>query len=229
MPVAALVYLAGCASPILIGVRNLVVHAPVRPELTPRTASIVSESIGGVVYVQAEVVLLGLLASSTEAGYYSFGSTIVWSLAALGQSFAYTFHEGLRHSRGDVATGPPLGTALRLSAATAIVMAAIAVALRLLDVSQALWLTFALLAPVSFLRTLSSVSTVVLMMQHRDVFRLKVTAVSLVVKVGLIVLLSRWGGPGAAVAFLASDLVMSSAYTLSVYRRSGSARAVGDG
>jgi O-antigen/teichoic acid export membrane protein len=153
----------------------------------------------------------------------------VWSLAALGQSFAYTFHEGLRHSQGDVASGPPLGTALRLSASTAVTMAAIAVALRLLDVSQALWLTFALLAPVSFLRTLSSVSTVVLMMQHRDVFRLKVTAVSLVVKVGLIVLFSAWGGPGAAVAFLASDLVMSSAYTLRVYRRSGSARAVGDG
>ncbi len=119
MEVAALLYLAGCASPILIGVRNLVDHRPIRPELTVRTASILGESIGGVAYVQAEVILLGLLASPTSAGYYSFGATIVWSLASLGQSFAYTYHEGMRHSQGDVDTGPPLRTALRLSAATA--------------------------------------------------------------------------------------------------------------
>lgn len=227
--VAALLYLAGCASPILIGVRNLVVHPPIRPEMTPRTASIFGESIGGVAYVQAEVILLGLLVSPTSAGYYSFGATIVWSLAALGQSFAYTFHEGLRHSQGDVDTGPPLGTALRLSMATGVVVGVIAVALRLVDLDQALWLTFAWLAPVSFLRTLSSVSTVVLTMQHRDVLRLKVTAVSLAVKVGLIVAFSSWGGPGAAVAFLVSDLIMSSAYTFSVYGRPRSGRTVGDG
>ena len=233
LEVAALMYLAGCASPILIGVRGLVVHSPVRPELTVRSASIFGESIGGVAYVHAEVILLGLLASSTSAGYYSFGATVVWSLAALGQNFAYTFHEGMRQSQGDIGNGPPLGTALRLSAATAVVVAAVAVGLRWVDLDQALWLTFAWLAPVSFLRTLSSVSTVVLTMQHRDLFRLKITAVSLAVKVGLIVLLSSEGGPGAAVAFLVSDLVMSSAYTLSVYRSGprtpGPARTVGDG
>jgi O-antigen/teichoic acid export membrane protein len=173
------------------------------------------------------VLLLGLLASSTSAGYYSFGATIVWSLAALGQSFAYTYHEGMRHSQGDVDTGPPLRTALMLSAATGVIVAVIAVVLKLIEFEQALWLTFALLAPVSFLRTLSSVSTVVLTMQHRDVFRLTITAVSLLVKVALIVLLSSEGGPGAAVAFLVSDLIMSATYTITVYGRRGS--RVGDG
>lgn len=224
--VAALIYLAGTAVLILFGVSNLIVHPPVRPEMTPRTASILGESIGGVAYVQAEVILLGLLVSSTSAGYYSFGATVVWSLAAAGQSFAYTFHEGMRRSRGNVDTGPPLGTALRLSIATGAIVAVIAVALRLVDLDQALWLTFAWLAPVSFLRTLSSVSTVVLMMQHEDVFRLKVTAVALAVKVVLIVVLSSYGGPGAAVAFLGSDLLVTAAYTRKVYgrrRRAGTA------
>lgn len=227
--VAALIYLAGCASPILIGVRDLVVHAPIRPEITGRTASLVAESLGGVAYGQAGVILLGVLHSTTAAGYYSFGLTLVLSLSALGQSFAYTFHEGLRHSRGDVDTGPPLGTAVLLSAATAVAMGATAAVLWLVGFEQALWLTFAWLAPVSFCRTLSSVSTVVLMMQHRDVFRLKVTAVSLVVKVGLIVVLSSQGGPGAAVAFLVADTIMSSAYARSVYGRRTSAQAATDG
>jgi O-antigen/teichoic acid export membrane protein len=227
--VAALIYLAGCASPILVGVRDLVVHAPIRPEITGRTASLVTESLGGVAYGQAGVILLGVLHSTTAAGYYSFGLTLVLSLSALGQSFAYTFHEGLRHSRGDVDTGPPLGTAVVLSAATAVAMGGTAAVLWLVGFEQALWLTFAWLAPVSFCRTLSSVSTVVLMMQHRDLFRLKVTAVSLVVKVGLIVVLSSQGGPGAAVAFLVADTIMSSAYARSVYGRRTSAQAATDG
>ena len=238
MEVAALIYLAGCASPILTGIRNLVDHRPIRPELTSRTMSILGESIGGVAYVQAEVIMLGLLASPTSAGYFSFGATIVWSLAALGQSFAFTFHEGMRHSQGAVGTGPQLSTALRLSVATGVVVAVIAVVLRLVNFEQALWLTFALLAPVSFLRTLSSVSTVVLTMQSRDLFRLKVTIIGLVVKIGLIALLSSEGGPGAAVAFLVSDLIVSGSYTFSVYGRHGhrdenrpseSGQAIGDG
>jgi O-antigen/teichoic acid export membrane protein len=229
LEVAALLYLAGCASPILLGVQNLVVHPPVRPELTGRTASIVSESIGSVVYVQAEVILLGWLVSSSSAGYYSFGATAVWSLAALGQSFAYTFHEGLRHSRGHVDSGPPLRTALWLSAITGGAVGVTAIALRLLDLDQALWLTFAWLAPVSFMRTLISVATVVLTMQHRDLFRLKVTALAVLVKIVLILPLSVHGGPGAAVAFLGSDLLVAAAYTWNVYGRSRAAKAVDDG
>ena len=170
-------------------------------------------------YVQAEVILLGLLGSPSSAGYYSFGATIVWSLASLGQSFGYTFHEKLRDSKGAVASGPPLATAVWLSVATGLAVAAAAVGLRIVDAEDVLWVTFAWLAPVSFLRTLSSVSTVVLSMQHRDAFRMKVTAVSLVIKVGLVIALRESGGPGAAMAFLASDLVMSGSYTLSVYRR----------
>lgn len=229
LEVAALLYLAGCASPILIGVRDLVVHAPIRPELTGRTASLVTESLGGVAYGQAGVILLGILHSTTAAGYYSFGLTLLLSLSALGQSFAYTFHEGLRHSQGDVDSGPPLSTAVLLSGATAVAMGVTAAALWLAGFEEGLWLTFAWLAPVSFCRTLSSVSTVVLMMQHRDGFRLKVTAVSLAVKVGLIVILGSHGGPGAAAAFLVADAIMSGAYARSVYGGRTSPQEATDG
>jgi O-antigen/teichoic acid export membrane protein len=221
LPMAAGLYLAGSALPIAAGIRALAHARPLIPEFTPRSAAILSEAVGGVVYVQAEVILLGLLGSPTSAGYYSFGATIVWSLAALGQSFGYTFHEGLRDSRGDVATGPKLSTALWLSASTFLVMGVISAVLWEFDSEDVLWITFALLAPVSFLRTLSSVSTVVLAMQHRDRFRLGVTAASVALKIALILLLKDLGGPGAAMAFLASDLVMSGSYTIAVYGRRG--------
>jgi O-antigen/teichoic acid export membrane protein len=229
LEMAAGLYLAGCALPIAAGIGALAHARPLIPEFSGRSASILGEAVGGVVYVQAEVILLGLLGSPTSAGYYSFGATIVWSLAALGQSFGYTFHEGLRDSRGDVATGPKLSTALWLSLSTSLVVALTAAVLWRFDSDDVLWLTFALLAPVSFLRTLSSVSTVVLAMQHRDRFRLGVTAASVALKVALILLLKDLGGPGAAVAFLASDLVMSGSYTVAVYGRRGQTRAAPGG
>ena len=40
--------------------------APIRPEITGRTASIVAESLGGVAYGQAGVILLGVLHSTTS-------------------------------------------------------------------------------------------------------------------------------------------------------------------
>ena len=43
------------------------------------------------------------------------------------------------------------------------------------------------------------------------------TAVAITVKAGLVVLLSDLGGPGAAIAFLAADLIMSGAYSYAVY------------
>ena len=60
-------------------------------------------------------------------------------------------------------------------------------------------------------------ATVVLVLQHRDRYRLIVTAISIVVLFGLVILLSGLGGPGAATAFLAADLVMSGAYSYAVY------------
>lgn len=227
--IAAFLYLVGCALPIARGLGAIVSYRPAMPEISGRSASILTEAVGGVAYVQVEVIMLGLLGSPTSAGYYSFGATIVWSLAALGQSFGYTFHEGLRRTKGHVDSGPPLATALMLSTATATVMVGASVLLHTFDSNPILWMTFAWLAPVSFLRTLSSVSTVVLAMQHRDGFRMKVTAVSLAVKVGLILVLQERGGPGAAMAFLASDLIMSGAYTLAVYRRRGEPMAASDG
>jgi O-antigen/teichoic acid export membrane protein len=225
LTVGALVYLAGTALPVLAGARRLVIHRAIRPELTPRTATIFGESIGSILYVHAEVMLLALVASQSAAGYYSFGATILWSLAGAGQSYAFTFHEDLRRSGGTSASGPPLRTGLGLAAAGAAVMAATAAGLLVMGAATDLWLTFAILALVSPLRTMSHVATVVLVMQHRDMFRLVVTWASLVVKVTLIVLLSRFAAPGAAIAFLAADLIMAASYLTAAYaKRDRSAR-----
>lgn len=213
----AALYLTGTALPVILGLQAMTHARPSLPEINMRSVVIFAESSLGVAYVQCEVLLLGALGHVAEAGYYSFGATLLWSLAALGQSFGTTFHRDLRASHGDVSAGPQLRTALRLALATAAVLALFALGAWVLGGHTSLWLTFAILAPVSFLRTLSSVATVVLVLQHRDRFRLTVTAVSIAVKISLVILLSGLGGPGAAIAFLVADMIMSGAYSYAVY------------
>lgn len=214
---AAALYLTGTALPVLLGLQSMTHARPSFPEINTRSFVILGESVLGVAYVHVEVLLLGATGHAAQAGYYSFGATVVWSLAALGQSFGTTFHSDLRASRGHVSAGPQLRTGFVLAGATGTVLAVLSASLWAVGADSSLWATFGLLAPVSFLRTLSSVATVVLVLQHRDRFRLVVTAVSLTVKVGVLLLLRDLGEPGAAIAFLCADLVMSGAYATAVY------------
>ncbi len=226
LSLGAALYLTGTAQPVILGLQAITHARPSLPEINIRSFVILAESALGVAYVQCEVLILGGLGHIAEAGYYSFGATLVWSLAALGQSFGTTFHRDLRASQGDVSTGPQLRTALRLSLATAGALALFALAAWIFEGGTSLWLTFAILIPVSVLRTLSRVATVVLVLQHRDRFRLSVTAVSIAVKIGLVFLLSSLGGPGAALAFLVADMIMSGAYSYAVYGGRGRPAAV---
>jgi O-antigen/teichoic acid export membrane protein len=227
LPVAALVYLAGSATPILIGIGHMVEHAPLRPEFTRRSATIVGESLGGVIYGQAGVILLGLLDSHASAGYYSFGLTSVQALTSLGLSFAATFHESLRKAGGAVEAGPPLRTAVILSGLCGVLMEAVAIGLWIADAAPDLCLVFALLGVVAVTRNLGTIATVVLLMQHRDTFRLNVTLICLVLKLALVVSLARFGGPGAAAAFLVADMVMASVYLKVAYGLSMKSKTAG--
>jgi O-antigen/teichoic acid export membrane protein len=217
LPVAALIYLAGSATPILVGIGHMVEYAPLRPQFTRRSATIVGESLGGVVYGQAGVMLLGLLHSTASAGYYSFGLTSVQALTSLGLSFAATFHESLRKADGAVAAGPPLRTSVILSGLCGVLMELVALGLWIANAATALVLVFAFLGVVAVTRNLGTIATVVLLMQHRDTFRLNVTLVCLLLKVSLVIALSRFGGPGAAAAFMIADVVMAAAYIRVAY------------
>lgn len=194
-------------------------HRPGRPELTTRTAAIVGEAIGGAVYSQADIVLVGALASTSSAGYYAYGSLLVWSLAAVGQNFSYTFNERLRDADGHRSAGPALGPSTGLSLALGAGVGVVAVVMAIAGAPGELVWTFAILAPVTVLRTLSSIFTTVLAVQNRDHFRTVVTWVSVSVKFALLVVVGHLGGPAAAAVFVVSDTVMTVAYGRAVHGR----------
>jgi len=196
-------------------------HRPLRPEITARTAAIIGEAVGGAVYAQADIVMLGALASKESAGYYAYGSLLIWSLAAVGQNYSYTFTERLREAGGHASAGPAVGPSVRLSLGLGGIVAAVAVVMPFADAPAELVWTFAILAIVTVPRTLSSIFTTVLAVQKRDRFRTVVTWISVAVKFPLLLAVGHLGGPAAAAAFLVSDIVMTYAYGRAVHRPVG--------
>jgi O-antigen/teichoic acid export membrane protein len=102
-----------------------------------------------------------------------------------------------------------------------------AIGLWIANASPDLCLVFALLGVVAVSRNLGTIATVVLLMQHRDTFRLVVTLICLVIKLGLVVALAPLGGPGAAAAFLVADVVMATAYLRVAYGLSMKSKTAG--
>jgi O-antigen/teichoic acid export membrane protein len=193
-------------------------HRPRRPEITARTAAIVGEAVGGAVYSQADIVVVGVFASETSAGYYAYGSLLIWSLAAVGQNYSYTFNERLRAADGHRSAGPAIRPSLSLSLGLGGIVAAVAVVMAIAGAPGELVWTFAILAVVTVPRTLSSIFTTVLAVQKRDRFRTVVTWISVAVKFALLLVVGRYGGPAAAAAFVVSDVVMTYAYGRAVHR-----------
>lgn len=214
---AAVVYLAGCTVPVLLTAVRLKFARPVGPTFDGSMKPIMVESVGGVAYVQLDVILLGSLASTTVAGYYSFASLVVWSLAAVGQNYGFTFHRKLRASGGASSSGPRFIAAVWLGAITGTFVVLAGLALLVGGAPVELWLTFVLLGPVSFTRTISSAASTILVMRSLDHLRMKVTVVSVVVKIAGLMVLGHYGGIGAAIAFLLSDLVMTSIYVKNAF------------
>lgn len=216
-----LAYLLGYSPAIVVAVWEMAGQRPSRPVFDSHTRAIIGESFAASAFAQADVILVGVVATNTVAGYYAFGSQAAWALAGIGQVYSYTFHDSLRASGGEVSTGPPIRMTTLLSLSTAGMALGMAAVLAVIGQPHALWTMFLVMAPVAALRTFSAIFTTVLVLQRKDMFRLATTVVALTVKLGLVLAIARLGSVEAALAALAGEVVMATAY------RSAVARSVG--
>lgn len=177
------------------------------PERSRSTVALVVEAVGGAAYAQGDIVLVGVLATDAAAGYYSLASVVLWSIAAVGQNYSFTFHEPLREHHGNVAAGPPLKITAALAVAGGLGMLATGGVLRALDLDRDLWLCFAILSVAATTRFFGAVFTTVLALQSRDELRARMSLVCVVVKTAGVLALGSSGSVGAAVAFVVADLL----------------------
>ncbi len=204
----SLVYVLGFVPFALMMLPRVIgVHVEL-PERTRSTAALVAEALGGAAYTQGDIVMLGAIAGESAAGYYSYATLALWSIAAVGQNYSFTFHEPLREHGGAVEAGPPFKITSALAVLGGIGMVGTGLVLMVAGTENDLWACFVILGAAAITRFYGAVFTTVLALQSRDELRARMSLVAVAVKAaGILALAWSLGSIGAAIAFVVADVI----------------------
>ncbi|HET7739888.1 MAG TPA: hypothetical protein VFL67_04490 [Mycobacterium sp.] len=225
LSVASLLYCAPYLVVLVLAARRVWGHSPGVPGPPRLIAALIGEMLGMCIYLQGDVLLLGFLTDSTTVGYYALTVTVTVALAAIGQSFAMTYHEPLRRSGGDLSTGPSLRHIVLLGLGTGGLVLITGVVLLMTPAPTELAVAMIIMAAFCAMRTMSSVFAVILYAQRRDTIRLGANLSLVPVKLGAVAALAQFGAVGAAVATVGADAILLVIYLIAIYRRKDRASA----
>jgi hypothetical protein len=216
---ATLLYCAQYVVIFVLGGRRILGHRPGIPGSPRQIAALTGEMAGMCLYLQGDVLLLGLLTDNTTVGYYTLTVTVTVALAAVGQAFGMTYHEPLRLSGGDLSTGPPLRNTLLIGAGTGLLVLITGIVLLISPAPRELAIAMLLMAAFCTMRTISSILQVILYAQRRDTIRLVSNLGLVPVKLGLVAALAFAGAVGAAIATVITDAILLATYCWAIYYR----------
>lgn len=219
LSVASLLYCAPYLVVLVLAARRVWGHRPGVPGPPRLIAALVGEMLGMCIYLQGDVLLLGFLTDSTTVGYYALTVTVTVALAAIGQSFAMTYHEPLRRSGGELSTGPSLRHIVLLGLGTGGLVLITGVVLLMTPAPTELAVAMIIMAAFCAMRTMSSVFAVILYAQRRDTIRLGANLSLVPVKLGAVAALAQFGAVGAAVATVGADAILLVIYLIAIYKR----------
>lgn len=196
-------------------------HRPAMPGPARQMAILIGEMGGTVAYLQADVLLLGWLTNSTVVGYYNIPLMLTSALAAVGQSYAMTFHEPLRKSGGDLAAGPKLRNTLLISGIVGALVLITGVVMLMTPVPAQMAQAMVIMAGWAVLRTVICIFQVVLYAQRRDAIRFGTTIALIPVKFAILTVLVKLGlgAVGAAIATTATDAILLIVFAGVLYRK----------
>ncbi|BBZ75191.1 hypothetical protein MANY_05280 [Mycolicibacterium anyangense] len=218
---ASLLYCVPYAVIAALAVLTVRGHRPELPGPPRLVAALVMEHLGNALYIQGDVLLLGFLTDSRVAGLYSVASVMAWAVAALGQSYVATYHEPLRESGGDLASGPPRKSIVTVSVVAMLLILLVGIGLVVSPAPRELGVAMVLMSVFCCMRTANYIYTAVLYMQHRDLLRAWAAVGLVPVKLACVAGLAPLGAVGAAVASVLTDAVLLALYLKILYRRGG--------
>jgi hypothetical protein len=217
--IASLMYCTPYVAAVLLGgviVRN---HRPAIPGPPRLIAALTGEMFGTMAYLQADVLLLAWLTDTTTVGYYTLAGMVVVAVVSVGQAFAMTYHEPLRHAEGALSAGPPLRYTLGLAGAGGALVFLIGLGLLISPAPTQLAVTMMIMSGFGALRIASWIFQVILYNQRRDLLRLTAAVALVPLKFGLLAALASLGAVGAAISSTVGDAVLLLIFTLALYRR----------
>lgn len=219
LAVATMIYCAQYVVVFILGGIQILGHRPGIPGPPKVIAALTGEMLGMCLYLQGDVLLLGLLTNHTTVGYYTLTVTVTVALAAVGQAYGTTFHEPLRLSGGDLSAGPSVRNMLIIGGGTGLLVAITGVVLLISPAPTELAVAMLIMSVFCAMRTVISILSVILYAQRRDVIRLAANLGLVPVKLGLVAALAFAGAIGASIATVITDAIILAIYVTAIYRR----------
>jgi O-antigen/teichoic acid export membrane protein len=168
------------------------------------------DALGLALYLQGDILVLGLVAGSDVAGIYSIASVIALAASSVAQVFVQTYNERMRLAGGDPAAGPRRSLWAAVTVVLGIGVAVIGWIVWLVQPDEAIVPVLLVMSVFAALRSVSIILTSFLYVQHRDGHRVLAGGVAAVVKLALIVLVSPvLGALGAALAAVVVELMVA--------------------
>lgn len=222
---ASLGYLLPYVVFVLLAIRLALTASPQLPGPIRPALMMSAENFSNAVYMQGDILLLGVLADARTVGIYALASAIAWAFASLGQMYGQTHHDSLRASGGSLAHGPSTRNAVLLGAAGGAAVLLIAVGMAVFSAGGALVAATAVMALFVTARVLTFVLSVVLYVQGRDRVRVVSSAACASLKLAAVAILvtlvfpADLAAPAAAIAALIAELIMCTWLYRVLYRR----------
>ena len=216
---ASLMYCTPYVAAVLLGAVIVRKYPPAIPGPPRLIAALTGEMLGTMAYLQADVLLLAWLTNSEIVGYYTLAGMVVVAVVSVGQAFAMTYHEPLRHAEGALSAGPPLRYTLGLAAAGGAPGAPIGVGLLISPAPTQLAVTMMIMSGFAAFRIVSWIFQVILYNQRRDLLRFWAAVALVPFKFGLLAALASLGAVGAAISSTIGDAVLLLIFTMALYRK----------
>ncbi|MDF2443691.1 MAG: hypothetical protein JWR01_1894 [Subtercola sp.] len=222
LPVALVIYLTPYAVVLVLSAVRCWGTMPAVPGGLRENVLLLGDAFIISLYLQGDIVLLGILTSDEAVGAYSVASQIALALSVLGQLYAQSFNVRLREHHGDPAAGPKPRLLVGLAAFFALGTFAVGVLLLLIGYQTDIGVVLLVMSVFAGLRTIDNAWTTVLYIQRRDAPRIAQAGLALAIKFGailLLVLVAGWQGSiAAAVAAVAAEVYLCVVYTRLVHR-----------
>lgn len=222
LPVALAIYLAPYAVVLVLSTIRARGTMPGLPGGLRENLLLLGDAFITSLYLQGDIVLLGLLASDEAVGAYSVASQIALALSTLGQLYAQGFHVSLRQSGGDPAAGPRPRFVVGLAGFFTVGTVAVAAVLLITGWQSGIGAVLLVMSLFAGLRTIDNAWTTVLYTQHRDAGRIANAGIALAIKgAGILLLVAVLGWPGAigaAIAAVTAEVFVCIQYTRLVHR-----------
>jgi hypothetical protein len=216
---ASLMYCTPYVAAVLIGAVTVRKYRPAIPGPPRLIAALTGEMLGTMAYMQADVLLLAWLTNTEIVGYYTLAGMVVVAVISVGQSFAMTYHEPLRHAEGALSAGPPLRYTLGLAAAGGLLVLLIGVGLLISPAPTQLAVTMMIMSGFAALRIVSWIFQTILYNQRKDLLRFTAAVGLVPLKFALLAAMASLGAVGAAIGSTIGDAVLLLIFTIALYRK----------